>query len=182
MRAEGFEPIETPEARVLILGTLPSAVSLQKRQYYARPQNVFWRIMESLFSIPVEMPYPERTQRLTEHGIALWDVCRAAYRPGSLDSSIQDPEPNDFRAFLAAHRHLRLICFNGTKAAALYEKHVDATPRERRIIRSVVLPSTSPANAAMRYETKLSRWSIVRGDNGILGRAATRGHRRQGMT
>jgi TDG/mug DNA glycosylase family protein len=161
VRAEGFEPIAQPGARILILGTLPSAVSLKQHQYYAQPRNSFWRIIESMLGIPAGLAYPERTQRLAQRGIALWDVCLAATRTGSLDSSIRDPEPNDFRTFFASHQQLKLVCFNGAKAAALYEKHVDRTPLALRSIRSVVLPSTSPAHAAMPYETKLSMWSVV---------------------
>ena len=35
----GFDPIATPDARVLILGTVPSQRSLEAGEYYAHPQN-----------------------------------------------------------------------------------------------------------------------------------------------
>src|SRR2546428_7487968 len=85
VRTQGFDPIADSAARVLILGTLPSQVSLQKGQYYAQPRNVFWKIMSELFSFDRLASYSARTDRLISEGVALWDVCHSADRPGSLD-------------------------------------------------------------------------------------------------
>lgn len=160
MDARGFEPRAAPSARVLVLGTLPGEESLRRGEYYANPRNVFWRIVESLFSIPADEPYAERVRRLNEAGVALWDVCAAASRPGSLDLSIRrgTEVPNDFAAFLATHPHIKLICFNGAKAAALFREHVKLSVA----VESVDLPSTSPAHAAMSFEEKLKRWDVIR--------------------
>ena len=71
-------------------------------------------------------------------------------------------QPNDFAAFCREHRFIRLICFNGAKAAAVYrDKVLGERPREFEDIKSAVLPSTSAAHAAMSYKKKLKRWSIV---------------------
>ncbi|OZA12577.1 MAG: DNA-deoxyinosine glycosylase, partial [Hydrogenophilales bacterium 17-62-8] len=87
MHDTGFPPIADAHARILILGSLPGQVSLQRQQYYAQPQNAFWKIMGRLFDAGPELAYAERTQRLVENGIALWDVCASAQRPGSLDAA-----------------------------------------------------------------------------------------------
>ena len=165
MHAQGFPPIADAHARVLILGSLPGQVSLQRQQYYAQPHNAFWKIMGRLFDARPELPYDERTQRLVRDGVALWDVCAAATRPGSLDAAIVHASvvPNDFAAFIASHPRLRLICFNGAKAAELYRRLVlPSLPRTLRPVGYETLPSTSPAHAAMTFEEKLTRWSIVR--------------------
>ncbi len=161
MRSRGFAPISDVDARVLVLGSLPGQLSLQKLEYYAQPRNGFWKIMAELFGASPRLPYAERTAMLVKNRIALWDVCAAAHRPGSLDSAIRDPLPNDFAAFLDSHPQVALICFNGAKAAQLYARMVRLPPGTRPI-RSVTLPSTSPAHAAMPYPVKLARWSIVR--------------------
>jgi hypoxanthine-DNA glycosylase len=167
MHSEGFEPIAASTARVLILGTLPGQVSLKQHQYYALPRNGFWRIMGDLFGASPDLPYSVRTARLIENGVALWDVCRAAYRPGSLDNSIRDAVPNNFLAYFNAHPQVKLICFNGSKAAELYQRHVfPLLPLLMQQLRRQTLPSTSPANAAMSFTQKLSHWSIVRNENG----------------
>lgn len=101
-----------------------------------------------------------------EAGVALWDVCEAAHRPGSLDASIDSASmsPNRLAAFFASHPSLQLVCFNGAKAADLFRRKVlpDLDPADMPAL--VTLPSTSPANAAMRYEEKLARWAVVRTD------------------
>jgi hypoxanthine-DNA glycosylase len=97
---------------------------------------------------------------LKEEGIALWDVCAAGHRPGSLDSSIllSTVETNDIRGFLRTHPGVGLICFNGKKAKEIYDRKVPQKPCTIFArIRYKVLPSTSPANT-MRHEQKLSRW------------------------
>lgn len=164
MHAQGFPPIADAHARALILGSLPGQVSLQRQQYYALPQNTFWKIMGRLFAAGPELPYVARTQCLVRNGIALWDVCATAQRPGSLDAAIvrSSVVPNDFCAFIASHPRIRLICFNGGKAADLYRRLVlPGLPATARAIRTETLPSTSPAHAAMPFEDKLSRWAAV---------------------
>ena len=164
MHAQGFPPIAGPHARVLILGSLPGQVSLQRQQYYAQPQNAFWTIMGRLFDAGPGLSYTARGQRLVRSGIALWDVCAAAQRPGSLDAAIVHSSvvPNDFAAFIETHPHIDLICFNGAKAAELYRRLVlPGLPATRRSIRTETLPSTSPAHAAMPFEEKLTRWAAV---------------------
>ena len=164
MHAKGFPPIANAHARVLILGSLPGQVSLQRQQYYAQPHNAFWKIMGRLFDAGPELPYDERAQRLVQNGIALWDVCAAAQRPGSLDVSIVHSSvvPNDLTAFIESHPDIGLICFNGGKAAELYRRFVlPGLPASVRAIRCETLPSTSRAHAAMPFEEKLSRWVAI---------------------
>lgn len=149
---------------MLILGSLPGQVSLRERQYYAQPRNDFWKIMGALAGASPDLAYPERLGALKAQRIALWDVCASAQRPGSLDASIRHASvvTNDFAEFYRSHREIRLTCFNGTKAADLYRRFVmPGLPEPMRGIRCETLPSTSPAHAAMRFEEKLARWSIV---------------------
>ncbi len=164
LKSRGFECAARANARVLILGTLPGKVSLERGEYYAQPRNVFWRIMGEIAGASPDLPYKDRLRSLKENGIALWDVCAAGRRSGSLDTAIRlsTVETNDFRGFLRAHTGVGLICFNGKKAKEIYDRKVPQKPLtlfER--IRYEVLPSTSPAHAAMTYEQKLSRWRFV---------------------
>lgn len=162
--SHGFPPIESPDARILILGTLPSTQSLARHEYYGNPQNAFWRIMGELFGAPPESPYAERVRRLTESRIAVWDVLAAAQREGSGDDAI-DPDtvvPNDFGAFFSAHPGIRLIYFNGGNAETLFRRHVVPTlPAETALPKTLRLPSTSPANARFSFGVKLAAWRRV---------------------
>lgn len=163
MRTEGFAPIAGPDARVLILGTLPGQASLAKNEYYGQPRNAFWPIMGDLFGARPELPYAQRRRCMVAAGLALWDVCAAAHRPGSLDASIARASvvANDFENFLDAHRSLKLICFNGAKAELLYRRLVLPRLPADPPLRHETLPSTSPAHASMPYAEKLRRWSLA---------------------
>lgn len=160
----GFQPIANPNARILILGTLPGKVSLERRQYYAQPRNAFWKIMEGLFGAPECAEYEERIRKFQDRRMALWDVCAEAVRQGSLDTNIQPSTilANDFNSFFAAHSQIALVCFNGANAEKLFRRHVLPTlsPSFSKF-RYEVLPSTSPAHASMRFETKQARWKAA---------------------
>jgi double-stranded uracil-DNA glycosylase len=163
-RSRGFPPIAAPGARVLILGSLPGQVSLARRQYYAQPQNAFWRIMGALVGAGPDLPYEERARCLQQRDVALWDVCKAARRPGSLDSAIDltSVVPNDFSAFFEAHPQLVGVFTNGGTATRLYTRLVlPRLPARWQALPLQPLPSTSPAHAAMRFEQKLARWQAV---------------------
>ncbi len=164
MHSQGFPPIARHDARVLILGSLPGQESLRRREYYAQPRNAFWPIMGALFGAGPELPYAARAQRLAASGIALWDVCAAAVRAGSLDASIVAGSvvANDLAAFLARHRRIGLVCFNGRTAAALYRRHVLPTLAPApRSLPQLDLPSTSPAHASLTLADKLACWRAV---------------------
>lgn len=162
MKSRGFPPIADRAARVLILGSLPGVESLRRREYYAQPRNAFWAIMGELAGAGPALGYAARGRRLRAHGIALWDVCAAARRPGSLDAAIVSASVvvNDFADFYAAHPRIERICFNGAAAAALYSRQVlPQLTAALRELPSVVLPSTSPAHAALSPARKLRRWA-----------------------
>ncbi len=165
----GFAPLASACARILILGSLPGAESLRRKQYYASAHNAFWQIMGELFSFAHHLPYADRVAALLAHEVALWDVCAAARRSGSLDAAIDlsSVQTNDFSAFFARHPHIALICFNGAKAADLYGRRVrpflDTDPAK---IASLILPSTSPAHAARSYRDKKAAWGIIRTHTG----------------
>jgi hypoxanthine-DNA glycosylase len=163
--SRGFGPIASANARVLILGSLPGRVSLEMQQYYALPRNAFWPIMGRLLDFEPGLPYERRVAKLKQCRIALWDVCASAKRTGSLDSAIvrASVRPNDFVTFLARHRSIRSVYFNGGTARALYTRLVlPRLPPGLDYLNYVSLPSTSPAHAGLSLAAKLRRWSSVR--------------------
>ena len=160
----GFPPIAAPDARVLVLGTVPSVRSLEVGRYYAHPRNAFWPIMEALFAGRAALDHAARVELLHASRVAVWDVLAAAERPGSLDAAIVSATavPNDLPVFLRAHRDVGTICFNGAAAERLFRAHISARLTGERHIAFMRLPSTSPANAAMSFEAKLAAWAVVR--------------------
>lgn len=163
----GFPPVSGPDARILILGSLPGQRSLQAVQYYAHAQNAFWRIMRDL--IVADGSYAERCGGLVESGIALWDVLAESVRPGSMDADIQtrSARVNDFAGFFSKHPAVRHVFFNGQKAAQLFRQLVVLDDCNSEL-RYVTLPSTSPAYASMAYEEKLRIWRQEIAATGLL--------------
>jgi hypoxanthine-DNA glycosylase len=160
-----FAPIAGRDVTRLILGSLPGRRSIAMQEYYAHPQNAFWRIVERIFESDSPLPYKRRVGILTAHGIALWDVLAAAERPGSLDASIvhASASANDFREFFLDHPRIRRVFFNGRKAEALYRRLVlPDLNGEFSGIRYECLPSTSPAHAGMTFAAKLSKWRTIK--------------------
>ncbi len=144
---------------------MPSRKSLAADQYYAHPQNAFWPIMAELFDFDPCHDYEERLQQLRKKRIALWDVAFQCIRPGSLDSAIEleTVVANGFDDFFMQHPDIRTIFFNGRKAEVLYLKLVQ--PKLSFALQQIekcLLPSTSPANAAMSRAQKIEKWKIVR--------------------
>ena len=161
---ECFPPLVGTRPHTLVLGSLPGQKSLQMQQYYAHPQNAFWKLIEQLFGASSPLPYTRRVKILTDHGIALWDVLAAAERPGSLDSSIvhATARANDFAAFLRSHPQIRRVFFNGRKAEEMYRRFVlPGLGSEFEELRYACLPSTSPAHAGMTFSKKLAAWKII---------------------
>jgi TDG/mug DNA glycosylase family protein len=162
-RVNGFPPIARPDARILILGSMPSRESLARRRYYAHPRNAFWPILVSLLHIEEES-YTARARCVTECRVAIWDVLKSCERPGSLDSAIDDRTlvPNDFGRFFSEHGAIDHVFFNGAKAETVFRHHVLSGLGSRAdslVFRR--LPSTSPAHASLSRERKKEAWRAI---------------------
>lgn len=162
-RLRGFPPLSRPDARILILGSMPSRESLAQGQYYAHPRNGFWPIMTALLEIDAAS-YTQRTAQVVRRGVAIWDVLQACYRSGSLDSAIDERSivTNDFPDFFRHHRRIRNLYFNGAKAESMYRRHVlPALSGAAADLPLRRLPSTSPAHAGMSLEQKKVAWRAI---------------------
>lgn len=156
MIVQSFAPIAAPDAKILILGSMPGVASLEADQYYAHPRNAFWSIMGEMFGAGWDKPYAERQSILKSKGVAVWDVLKLCQREGSLDSNIRAEIPNDFAVFFAAHPNIQCIALNGAKAAKSFAKHAGSLAPDAAV--TFPLPSTSPAHASMSVEAKCARW------------------------
>ena len=153
-RIASFDPVAAPDARVLILGTMPSVESLRQSFYYAHPRNAFWPMLARILAEPEPASVEEKKTLLLRHRIALWDVAQSCVRPGSLDSAIRDALPNDVPGLLKRCPEIKTILFNGATAQSLYRKLIGDVPAG---LRSVRMPSTSPAYT-LKFEAKRATW------------------------
>lgn len=154
-----FPPSIAPDARLLILGSLPGERSLAAGQYYAHPTNAFWWLMAEVTGedLPV-LPYDERLARLIAHRIGLWDVIATARREGSLDAAIRDATNRDLAGFAATLPDLAAIAFNGGEAARRGRQQLAGVDRYALID----LPSSSAAYAGMPRAAKREAWIELR--------------------
>ena len=155
--SQSFSPIIGDNPRVLILGTLPSKVSLERQQYYGHPQNKFWKIIYALFEEDYQEDYNRKVDFAREQHIAIWDVCHTAVRPGSLDAHISAEAPNRIDEILLKLPSLSLIAFNGKKAEQLFFKYF----KKKEEISYVTLLSSSPANAVYSFVQKQEDWKKI---------------------
>lgn len=144
---------------LLILGSMPGEESLRRQQYYAHPQNQFWRVAGALFGFDPQLAYEDRLAALRGASVALWDVAHTCRRVGSSDATIVDVVPNAIGELLVAQPSLRLVLCNGQKAHELFVNLVAAhlpASRSDLVVRRV--PSTSPAHAAQSFAQKVEAW------------------------
>lgn len=161
MPIRSFEPIVDDNCKVLILGTMPGAMSLRKQQYYGNDQNAFWRIIYGLFGQKPDEDYGMRIAYILRHQIAVWDVLKACDRESSSDSDIKNPVPNDFPSLYERYPDLKNICFNGGPAERLYKRFVEKPGAARfgvKVYHSLL--STSPAYT-IGFERKLEQWKLL---------------------
>ena len=144
-----------------MLGSMPGVASLEAVRYYAHPRNAFWPILGELCGFDAAAPYEQRLEGLRAAGVALWDVLHSCVRAGSLDGDIEPDSvrPNDFDAFFGRHAGIEAVFCNGGAAYQLYLRRVRPELKGAGAGLPVTrLPSTSPANAGMRFAEKLAAW------------------------
>ena len=152
----GLAPVVDRDTRILILGSFPGAASLAAQQYYAHPRNQFWRLLSAVLHDELAaLPYERRLQCLLGHRVGLWDVIAACEREGSLDAAIRRAQSNEFAMLKHQCPQLDKVCFNG-KTSGRYAPLFAAAG-----FRTLVLPSSSPANAQLSYEEKLAQWRSI---------------------
>lgn len=149
-----FDPISNTDTAILILGTMPGDKSLELSEYYGHAGNRFWKTIAAITENELPVTYADKKELLAKTKIGVWDVCRIANRKGSLDSAIKNEVPNDLEGFIARHAGLKVIGFNGAKSEALFNKYF----KRSSSLKYISLPSTSPANAAVNFDSLCEIW------------------------
>lgn len=151
-----IEPIFDAESRVLILGTMPSPKSREVQFYYGHPQNRFWRVLAAVLGEELPQSVPEKKAMLLRHRIALWDVLAECEITGASDSSIRNPVANDLSVILG-HAPVQAVFTTGATAWKLYTR----LQKPHTGIEAVRLPSTSPANCAVKMEALTEAYKAI---------------------
>jgi double-stranded uracil-DNA glycosylase len=148
-----------PGLDVVFCGINPGRVSAAAGQHFANPRNDFWRLLHDAGFTPRPLAPAEQ---LELPGLG-YGLTNAAYRttPGSGDLRRGDFEGSATRlASIAEELRPRVIAFVGKEAyRGPFGERGELGLQERTLgdTRLFVLPSTSPANAAVPYSERL-RW------------------------
>ena len=156
-----FEPVYDKNTRILILGTFPSVKSREYGFYYGHPQNRFWRVLSGITDSQLPVSIQEKKEFLLSHHIGIWDVIKSCTIKGSDDSSIKNVVPTDIMPIIRNSKITRVFC-NGSTSGKYYKRY----QQKDTGIEAVVLPSTSPANAAFSLEKLIKAWNIGLGTSG----------------
>ncbi len=151
MEYHPFEPIVFPDSEILILGSFPSIKSFEEGFYYAHPRNQFWPLLAEVFHADVSS-IEKKIALCKKHHLALWDSAKSLKRDAgnSSDGNLKEIEANDFKKLLSDYPSIKTLLFTGKKAEAIFNRSYKELP-----IKKALLPSPSPAYAAIDFKTKL---------------------------
>ena len=124
--------------------------------FYGHPQNRFWKVVAAVFLEEIPLTVEERRAFLLRNRIAAWDCIRQCTIIGSSDASIRNVIPNDLRPILETAPIEQIYC-NGRKSWEMFCRYIE--PQLGRS--AVMLPSTSPANAAWSLERLIEAWKVI---------------------
>lgn len=153
MQYHNIPPLYNEGSKILILGSFPSVKSREGQFFYHHPQNRYWKVMAAVLGCPVPETIEEKKKMILENHVAMWDVIASCEITGSSDSSIKNVLPNDIGGLLK-ETYIERIYTNGNAAHKNYQKYIKVKTR----IEDIVLPSTSPANAAWSLERLIEVW------------------------
>lgn len=159
-KIHNIDPIYNSKSKILILGSFPSEKSRKEGFFYMHPQNRFWKLISTLLKVEFPITIDAKKQLLTENNIAVFDVIKSCDIVGSSDSSISNVVTNDIQSIIKASSIHAIYC-NGNKAYELYKKYIIPNLPESFDITPILLPSTSPANAAYNLDALISSWKRI---------------------
>ncbi|WGY67636.1 DNA-deoxyinosine glycosylase [Burkholderia cepacia] len=133
-------------------------LSDQRRCQTEQNSAQFWRLPGAVLGEAAihDLPYDARLVCVLSHGIGIWDVLDACHRQGSLDSAIRNAKSKDFDSLWEHAPLLKRVWFNG-KTAGRFAGVIGQAGYE-----TLVLPSSSPANAMLLFEQTRARLRGIR--------------------
>ena len=150
-----LKPIYNELSKVLILGSMPSAISRENNFYYAHKTNRFWKILSILFNTELKTN-TDKENFLLNNNIAIFDMIKECDINGSSDSSIKNIKINNFIPIIKKSNIKYIFC-TGKLSYNLYQKYYKDLNLE-----CVYLPSPSSANATYSLEKLLNEYKIIK--------------------
>jgi G:T/U-mismatch repair DNA glycosylase len=151
-----------PGLDVVFCGINPGRLSAAARAHFANPRNDFWRLLHDAGFTP-RLLEPGEQFELPHFGVG---VTNAAYRTTAGSGDLRRVDfagSRDRLEMLARELEPRAIAFVGKEAyRGVFGARAELGAQKRTLldVGLFVLPSTSPANAAVPYEERL-RWFLA---------------------
>jgi TDG/mug DNA glycosylase family protein len=148
-----------PGLSIVFCGINPGRRSAAARAHFANPRNDFWRLLHEAGLTPRQLE-PAEQHQLLRYGLGATNAARRT-TPGSGDLRRGDFAGAEARlTSMAARLRPGWLAFVGKEAyRGVFDERPDLGRQARRLgaTRLFVLPSTSPANAAVPPAERL-RW------------------------
>lgn len=152
-----FPLIIDSNSKILILGSIPSVISIQKNFYYMNKTNRFYQVLEAIFHDNfTDENIENKIKLLKKHHIVLYDVILECDINNSSDSSISNVKVIDLNSLMLKYQ-IEKIFLNGQKAYQLFARHFKSL-----LPMATCLPSTSAANAKMSLNDLIYKWQIIK--------------------
>jgi double-stranded uracil-DNA glycosylase len=148
-----------PGLTVVFCGINPGRVSAAAAAHFANPRNDFWRLLHAAGFTP-RLLGPQEQFEAPAYGIGLTNAAPRTTKGSSDLRSADFAGAAERLAGIAQELRPRAIAFVGKEAyRGAFRQRPELGLQERRLGETslFVLPSTSPANAAVPYEERL-RW------------------------
>lgn len=152
-----LKPVYKTRSNILILGSFPSVKSREDAFYYSNKYNRFRKVLSSILGTNEPTSTVEKIEMLNDANIAIYDVIYSCDIIKSYDSSIKNVVPTDINKIIT-EINIKKIYTNGNKATDLYKRYSENIAG----IKTVSLPSTSPANARYSLEDLIDKWKIIK--------------------
>ena len=111
-------------------------------------------MVADVFDEKIPETIEDKKSLILKNHLALWDVISECEITGSSDASIKNAKANDISKILK-NSSIKKIIVNGKTAERLYIKYIEPVTG----IKAVVMPSTSPANAAWSLDRLIEAWA-----------------------
>lgn len=160
-RHDEVPPLINEDCRALVLGSMLSPKSAEKKFYYAHPQNRFWRVLAAVFDKPMPSDFDECARLALDNGVALWDVISSCDIIGARDDTIKNVTYCDINGLLQKYSKITRVFATGGKAFELLQKY-NADINNPIIAKAIRLPSTSPQNRNSTLQMLIDAYSEIK--------------------
>ncbi len=152
---ESLKPFVPSDAKILILGSLPSIASRKANFYYAHKTNRFYKTLAGVFNEEESIETEARKEFLSKHHIAMYDTIYECDIHTSNDASIKNVIPSkEILDKIKKENNIKTVFTTGKTSHNIYRKYIGND--------DIPLPSPSAANAGISLDKLIEAYSVIK--------------------